>query len=371
MGTFSFVLFLSPLLAQDISAEDIKSTEDTNVDVEEDSAEAETVSALIHVNIVLKNGLTLIGTVEQKKLLLWSQGASIDFTPEGGEETTLTGEQIVSIVQSAYVQDGKPLPAQEKPKSTYTSPAGYEFPNPAASRYLYVPSAIPLQKNQGYVSQKYGLFSSVAYAATDNLSLLFGTLTFFPPAMTIFGAKYGVKIKDNLHVSFGGETFIFPMSTMVLASIGFGAVTFGDADNNFTIASGIAGGGEFISEPSIPFMFAGQKRIAPSVSLVTENWVLMEPANVSSPALPDTAGVFYQSWVANIHSGTVRIIGRRNEKPIRRGGLMTAEGYPRTTWDLGLLMMIFPYYQASSMDVDLIGPLPWLDWTWHFGPSGY
>ena len=60
----------------------------------------------------------------------------------------------------------------------------------------------------------------------------------------------------------------------------------------------------------------------------------------------------------------------------------TREGYPRTTWDIGLI--VFGFRDTSSVynpatgqeevsefaNWNSFGPFPWVDWTWHFGPSG-
>ena len=306
----------------------------------------------IEVQVTLANGLTLRGSASQSTLLGWSPGNPFQFTPTGGISTTLTGDKIVAITQAGVDAQPSAAAAKFRPKSNYTSPGGFSFPNPAASRYLYAPSAIPLQQGQGYVSQKYGLFSSVAYAPSDNFTMLFGTLTLYPPAMTIFGGKFGFEIAENVHVSFGGETFIFPIEASILASIGFGAVTFGTTDKHLTIATGYLhpGDGDIFDESSIPLMVAGQTRLSDGFALVTENWILFE-----------TDG----DWVANIHSVAARFVGRRDRLGGlgSRGRMLTSEGHPRTTWDVGLIALVDQYGG--------IGPIPWLDWTYHFGPSGH
>ena len=66
----------------------------------------------------------------------------------------------------------------ETEPSQDTSPApasGYSQKNRAGTRYLYAPTAIPLEKGTGYFSQKELVMSSVAYGLTDNISVLGGT----------------------------------------------------------------------------------------------------------------------------------------------------------------------------------------------------
>ena len=64
-----------------------------------------------------------------------------------------------------------------------------------------------MQAGQGYVSQKL-LFTTGVYAPTDNVTLLIGTFTPFPPLMTVAGAKVGYKVADKWHVS-AEERFFF------------------------------------------------------------------------------------------------------------------------------------------------------------------
>ena len=62
--------------------------------------------------------------------------------------------------------------------------------------------------------------------------------------------------------------------------------------------------------------------------------------------------------------------------------MVTQSGHPRTTWDIGLLA--FGYrdqpdiyveatgesVQSTFYTVEAFGPIPWVDWTWHFGKEG-
>jgi len=317
----------------------------------------------LFIDVTLTNGIVVSGWSPQSEVLGWATGQALTFTPHGGDITQLDGGTIASIAQSTPPEPLRVVLAErvveEQPVDDYASPEGFSFPNPATSRYLYAPSSIPLKKGQGYLSQKYGIFSSVAYAPDDNFTLLFGTLTFFPPAMTIFGGKSGWKVSDNVHVSVGGEIFVFPIDATIIASIGFGAVTFGNEDKHLTIATGAAGG-DIVDGWGLPLMVAGQWRVSDGVAMVTENWALFDGNAISDNELSDL-------HVANIHSFAVRLVGRRDNSYGQSRGLRTSEGFPRTTWDLGLIMLMSG---VDGGDVDFIGPLPWIDWTWHFGPSG-
>jgi len=336
------------LLDAEEAAEEVTPEEPAATVEEEPTAPPAQPAPQIAVEVALQNGMTLQGTVSQADILIWNVGDPLQFTPKGGTPTLLPGNKVLSVRQAGQaVQVVANAPQEQAPGSDYTSPGGFTHPNPAASRYLYAPSSIPLKKGQGYVSQKYGIFSSAAYAPHDNFTVLFGTLTFFPPAMTIFGGKAGFQVADNVHVSAGGEVFLFPIDGEFLASIGFGAITLGDEDQHVTIASGYAGG-EMFDGGGIPVMLGGQTRVSSSVSLITENWMVFDPNNEWSPVV--------------IASAAVRLLGRRSSDGNFGRRIQTKDGFPSTTWDIGLIALV-------SED-EVFGPFPWVDWTWHFGPSG-
>lgn len=330
----------------------------------------------IAVEVALQNGMTLQGTVSQSDILTWSLGEPLQFTPQGGTSTLLPGDKILSIGQPGQaVPAVANAPQEQAPVSDYTSPGGFTHPNPAASRYLYAPSSIPLKKGQGYVSQKYGIFSSAAYAPHDNFTVLFGTLTVFPPAMTIFGGKAGFQVAENVHVSAGGEVFIFPIDGLILASIGFGAITLGDEDQHLTVASGYMNGEIFNNQAGVPIMVGAQKRLNNGVALITENWAVFDADDL-------TGGQASQAMQLFIGSAAVRLLGRRSGTYDGQRRTRTTEGFPRTTWDIGLLLFSFRntvgiYNPATGQEEvsefvswETFGPFPWVDWTWHFGPSG-
>jgi len=358
------LLIAGPTLAQEVEeapAEGAAPTEETDLlseeapaeesPAEEAPAEESPASPQLPIEISLTNGLTIKGTASQMDLISWAPGQPLLVTPDGGVAVTIVAGKIAAIVQPGVALRSTPeasaAPAPATTEANYTSPDGFSHPNPASSRYLYAPSSIPMKKGQGYVSQKYGIFSSLAYAPSDNFTMLFGTLTFFPPAMTIFGGKAGVQVSENVHISAGGEIFIFPIDTEVLATIGFGAITLGHEDAHVTLATGYIGG-EMFDEGGIPVMLGGQVRLSSSVALVTENWIVLDPQLRWNPIFIATAAV--------------RLLGQRSDDEGQGRRLRSKEGFPSTTWDFGLI--------AFSDGDEVYAPLPWVDWTWHFGPSG-
>ena len=331
-----------------------------------ETTEAEVVvDPQIPVTIDLVSGVRLQGTTAQSNLISWSPGQAIEFTPDGGVQTQLSGDIVASIGAVSAAPAPAPAPTVQPvtiatssvTDSGYRSPDGYHTPNPATSRYLYAPSSIPLQQGQGYVSQK-TIFTSVAYAVNDNFTMLYGCFTFFPPALSVFGAKLGGEVADNIYLSAGAEVFVLGLAQEIPAAIGFGAITFGDEDKHLTIASGYAGGDMFDNN-AIPLMIGGQARLSEYAAFVTENWLVY--------TLPETRNYGVGTDTLFVGSVALRLIGRRDRIGGGYRSMRTQDGHPKTTWDLGLLALGYVEDNGYSQ---AFFPIPWIDWSWHFGPSG-
>lgn len=328
-----------------------QNTVDGTAEEAEAEAPAPADSVGINVRLSLTSGVVLQGQVAAADLLTWSAGSPLSFTPEGAETMVVSGDKIASIEQ--VTENKKTAVAGAASKAVkpavlkypeHKSPGGFSTPNPAASRYLYAPSSIPMEQGQGYIAQRYAIFSSVAYGVSDNVTVLFGTLTPFPPALTIGGLKVAGKVSDKVHIGVAGEIFTMPIDGAILAAVGAGSVTYGTKDDHVTLSSGVIGG-EMFGEIALPIVISGHKRVSERVGLVTENWLVF----TSSGGLPELM----------INSFVCRILGRRVSP--ERGGtfLYTDKGYPKSSWDVGVL--------AVSVDAQVFGPIPYIDYAWHFG----
>jgi hypothetical protein len=207
-----------------------------------------------------------------------------------------------------------------------------------------------MRQGQAYISQKYGVVSSMAVAVTDNLAILFGTLTPFPPALAVFGAKYAIEFDESLHLGLGVETFIFPLYGEFLGTVGFANRTFGNLDNNLTLAAGVLTSDLLDIDVGIPIMLGAQLRISNKLSIVSENWLILDVNEGQGPIA--------------LNALTMRFLGQRNDDASLDESFRTERGFPRKTWDLGFAVL------TDTQTGEFIGPLPWLDWSWHFGPLG-
>ena len=361
-------------------------TEETSVATMIEAESSSTPAVWVPVRITLRNGVVLQGQIDLQQVIDWSPDNDdiLQLLLDSGSNQPIDSAKVVSIqqvTQASVVELEKVSePAVEKEEVTSTGlPEGqFSYANPAASRYLYAPSSIPLQQGQGYTSQKL-LFTSTAYGVTDNVTLLIGSLVPFP-FVSVVGAKYATRLNDDWHIGAGGEAFFFPFANSldgglpsVPISVGYVSATYGDLDSHVTIATGVIYE-QLFSDGNIvhPLMVAGHKRMSNRLALVTENWLLFNP---------DALAVQQSPFNASITSISFRLIGRRDQSYQILGKMVTDNGYPRYTWDIGMVMvsgvstatlsdpLTGETYRSLFGEVWNLGPIPWIDYTWHFGPA--
>jgi hypothetical protein len=187
--------------------------------------------------------------------------------------------------------------------------------------------------------------------------------------MTVAGGKISTDISDDLHLSAGSEVFIFPFNAEIVANINFAGFTYGNLDQHISISSGYITMPVFDTE-AIPIVLSGHIRTSDRFAFVTENWLLLD--------IDSSGGTSYidrRPFIA-INSLAIRIIGKRDSNQWWNGPIFglssqiksrffTESGYPRITYDYGFIFV----YGTESGSPFKFGPIPWLDWTWHFGPA--
>ena len=380
----SQVLFSQEPDPTEISTNDISTTEttekiedgDTALSNSDEAPQQKSDVAMISVELVLNNGVRLAGEIPAQEAISWdpNRTGTIHLYIEDQSPVELSYETISAIDTKFPAQQGSSPSNQDSSQQNETinknvSPQGFSYQNPAASRYLYSPSSIGLQKGQGYVSQKL-FFTTGVYAITDNITILFGGLG---PFVTVLGGKVSTKIGDKLYISAGTETFFLPFSafdsTSLGANISFAGVTYGDLDRHLSINSGYLQTSSVVDSQflrGVPLVVSGHTRVAERVALVSENWLLLDPSTTNQFKLA-------------LGSLAFRIIGRRDVNAQVRGRLITKSGYPRSTWDIGLVVahgarQENTYIGGQQLTTEFafpftFGPIPWIDYTWHFGPA--
>lgn len=403
---YTVLLVTSVGLAQPVASSiDDESVESSSVEQTEQESEgqsvfmwtqdaevSETDISMLPIQITLQNGIVLIGSMEFQQLLTWTPQSTdpVRFYMDSGAVQEIASEAISSIVQvttstqpaieqeTVTKEEVEPVEEEVDEEVVFAPSVGdFSFQNPAASRYLYAPSSIPLQKGQGYTSLKFVFLSGVV-GVTDNVTLLVGSTII--PVVSVVGGKYAKQINEKWHVGAGAEVFFLPFasafdngSPTAPLSIGFVSATYGDLNSHVTVATGVAYE-QLFSNGRInhPIMIAGHKRLSDRLAVVTENWLLMNLDIMADGRSP---------YTASINSLAFRFIGNRSDDYYIFGQTISSRGYPRATVDFGLVflntnesaslddpVLDTTHYSLYSENVT-VGPIPWVDYTWHFGPA--
>lgn len=199
--------------------------------------------------------------------------------------------------------------------------------DPSGTRYLYSPSGFMLPRGEGYVSQTELFLTSVAYGATDWLTIGAGGVVpawFVDEGFNLTGfVKVGGEVAPSVHVAGTVQALWLPgLDDSTSGGLAFGTVTLGRPELHLGVSVGVpfVFGGEENEVGDLALSVSGVARIAPRAALVAESWFF--PSADESVFLTGAA---------------VRFIGSR------------------LAVDAGLVFMT---------DADI--PLPWLDFTWGF-----
>ncbi|MFO0355441.1 MAG: hypothetical protein ACK50A_00695 [Sphingobacteriaceae bacterium] len=168
------------------------------------------------------------------------------------------------------------------------------FKNPNATRYFFAPSAIPLRRGEGYYQNAYLLANSVNVGITNNISVGGGVVI---PLLFYVTPKISYKLGKNFYAGAGvlfTQSFIqgFDLS----AGIGYGLVTVGNMEHNFTIGGGYGFAKmnkEYRETPMPIITLNGMTRISKKLSLVTENWLIPRGGYNVEVEKTDSAGMKY------------------------------------------------------------------------------
>lgn len=151
--------------------------------------------------------------------------------------------------------------------------------DPNYSRLLYAPTGRPLRKGEGYFSDIWVFFPSVAYGFTDNFTLMAG-FTIIPglgitDQMKYFAPKIGFQATKDFSFSVGA---LYMTVHDVAAGITFTTATIGQPDKSFTFGLGLGyiktegGKFEFAEHPIL--VLGGNIRLTNTMALVSENWII-------------------------------------------------------------------------------------------------
>lgn len=159
-----------------------------------------------------------------------------------------------------------------------------------STHYFLFPSGYALKKGQSYYENIMIFANSYSYGLTDNFMISVGAEI----ASLLFASQTPVVyVSPKLSVPFENQKGALGINATILTtggdgSLGFlsGSLTLGSRNNNVTV--GVGGGFNFdngITDEVIPMTLSGMFRLGPKISLLTENWFILQDD------LEDFAGV--------------------------------------------------------------------------------
>ncbi len=146
--------------------------------------------------------------------------------------------------------------------------------NPNRTRYFFAPSALPLEKGEGYYQNAYLLANSVNFGLSKNFSFGGGVVI---PLFFYITPKLSFPLGKNVYAGvglIGGSTFL--PDAFLAGALPYGLITIGTSDNNVTVGSGL--GALWVEEEwfstkypvsTVNAMF----RISNRFQFITENWI--------------------------------------------------------------------------------------------------
>jgi hypothetical protein len=284
------------------------------------------------VTITLKDGGTLVGTVVAE------DDAIVTLRTASGTELKLPREAIASRSEVA----------PEASTAASAPPRPSPFSDPNESRLMFAPTGRPLGKGNGYFSDHYVIFPGFAVGLTSNLTLSGGFSTI--PAVDLteqifyLSASSGWRVGKDGAFALGGFIAGNP-SGEIESDAGaalFGVATIGHSDRSLSVGlaavaireqvydydprGGWGSHNEWRFHDTPVVMLGGSLRVSRNVSLISESWLI--PGNPMS------------------------------EQPF---GFALRFFNGRISGDVGMVLV------GELLDEGF--PLPWLSFSYHFGPS--
>ena len=163
--------------------------------------------------------------------------------------------------------------------------ASTSFVNPNPHRYLFFPTAFNLERGELLYQNTYLLINSLGVGITDNFSISGGfeiTTLFLGTPVLYIAPKVSLPVSENFRLGLGG---VYGTVAAFIDDFGgggaiYGMGTLGNRDRNATIGVGYTFfGGEIFNSPLLTL--DGMLRVSRRLSLITENWVLIEAPEAS------------------------------------------------------------------------------------------
>ncbi len=272
------------------------------------------------VTVTLKDGGRLVGTIASE-----DEGA-VTLRTSSGLELRLLREAIASVQPTPIV-------------STPPAPS-----DPNDTRLMFAPTGRPLGKGDGYFSNHYVLFPGFAYGLTRNLSIAGGVSTIpglgLNQQLFYVSTQAGFQLSEKAALAVGG-LYAAGADNELDAGVLYGVTTLGRPDRSLTLGFGLVGvreeeaqygpRGQYLGSrsdwPTQPIVLVGGNlRVAKRLALVSESWLFLDQPLSQQPF-----------------------------------GLALRFFSDRISVDVGFVLV--------PEIIDEGFPIPWLSFSYHFGPS--
>jgi hypothetical protein len=160
---------------------------------------------------------------------------------------------------------------------------GYPIDFHNSTHYIVSPTAYGLKKGQSYYENIAIFWNSYAVGLTENFSIAIGgeiiSVLFtqnFP--IVFFSPKLSFPFKNNKGAfALTATIFTTPESDFKTFAFVSADLTLGSRNNNFTLGGGIGWNTEGgFKDEVVPLTLSGMKRISQKISLISENWFIVE-----------------------------------------------------------------------------------------------
>jgi hypothetical protein len=267
------------------------------------------------VCVSLKDGKTFVGTITGE------DESHITLRSELGIEVRIPRSAVASIREALNPTD--------------------RFPrrDPNDSRLMFAPTGRPLRKGDGYFSDHYVVFPGVTYGITNHVSVA-GGVSMVPAVglsdqVFFASARLAHQPSDRLALATGA---LYAAGAGEAAAMVFGVGTVGRPEHSLSVGLGFGGTRQEGDYPDYRrrfrwrdapiLMVGGNLQLSNSVTLVSENWLLL---------------------------------GRDFELSRQPFGLALRFFGERISADVGVVFV------GEILKEGL--PIPWLSVSYHFGPS--
>ena len=169
----------------------------------------------------------------------------------------------------------------QRPTEAGVKPGYYDIGN--GNRLFFAPTGRGLRKGEATLQDVSVYLLGINYGITDNFSMG-GYVSLLPGVdlsdqLLVLTPKFSFPVSEKVHVGAGLMYMRVPTidsnSKSVGAGIGYGAITYGGADNNMTFGLGYGFvQGDIGSTPII--QVGGQTRVSRKISVISENYIVAD-----------------------------------------------------------------------------------------------